>query len=372
MRFSVTKKNFEYATSKMINIIPSKTVKPILLGTLIELKEGHVFFSATDMESAIRMNLGENFAEGEGSFVVDAKLLDEAAKNMVADEAHFIFEEGHLQFRTSSSNYDLPFMLAEDFPAIYFIEDGQTLSFPRTALLEMIENVIYACSTDELMKSLNCVLWEFEGALLRLVAADGFRLSLCEEDLFDPKEASIAEGFHFLVSLKGMKEMASYLRETREDVFQLTFDGKRICMGNETHRLLIRLMDLEFPDYRRVIPSSFKTKVTVKRDDLLKQLRFASVITRISGESVRLSVEQDQLLLFARAIDRGEADMQMSIQKEGNDLQIAFNPKFLIEAMQHFTQPVIELNFFDEASPMQINEVDVPRSINVIMPVRMS
>ncbi len=372
MRFSVSKQNFEYVASKMSSIVPAKGIKPILSGALIEAKDGHVRVSATDLDAAVRMNLGESFLEGEGAFVVDAKLLEEVARNMLSDQVHFIFEENRLAFRTQNSNYDLPFMEPDDFPAIYFIENGQSLSFPRAILIEMIEDVVYTCSTDELMKSLNCILWEFEGKLLRLVGADGFRLSLCEQDIFDTEALSESQDLRFLVSLKGMKELLNYLKEMKDDVATLVYDGKRVCLGNDSHRLLVRLMDYDYPDYRRVIPKTFKTKVVLDREEFLKQLRFVHVITRTSGESVRFIFKDNQLQMLARAADRGEANVDMAIHKEGNDIQIAFNPKFVIESVQHAKQPKLELNFHDEANPMQMNETDMPRTINIIMPIRMS
>jgi DNA polymerase-3 subunit beta len=217
--------------------------------------------------------------------------------------------------------------------------------------------------------------------MLRLVGADGFRLSLCEEDIFDTENEDGGkdstdlleqQDFRFLVALKGMKEILSFLKDSKEDIFEIIFDGKRISMGNESHRLLVRLMDLEYPDYRRVIPNAFKTKVVVDREEFLKQLKFVHVITRTSGESIRLIIRSNQMQMLARAADRGEANIDLSVTKEGNDIQIAFNPRFVIEAVQHFKQPKLELNFYEESNPMQINEVDLPRLINVIMPVRMS
>ncbi len=371
MRFSVLKQNLEYVASKMAAIVSAKAIKPILFGALIEVEDGKIKLSATDMETSVKMSLGESFLEGEGAFVVDAKLLEEVAKNTLSDQVHFTFEENRLTYRAQNSNYDLPFMEPDDFPPIHFIEEGQSLSFPRTVLIEMIEDVLYTCATDEMMKSLYCILWESEGKLLRLVGADGFRLSLSEQDIFNTEALPEFEDFRFLVSLKAMKELLNYLKEIKDDVVTLVYDGKRLCLGNESHRLLVRLMDYDYPDYRRVIPKTAKTKVVLDREEFLKKLRFVYVTTRTSGESVRFIFTDNELQMLARASDRGEADVEMAIQKEGNDLQIAFNPKFVIESVQHARQPKLELSFLDESSPMQINDTDMPRTINIIMPIRM-
>lgn len=370
MRFSITKKNLEYVAAKIISVIPSKAIKPVLTGALIELTGGRAFISATDMESAIRLEMNIISCEGEGRFIINAKLLTDLAKNMAATEAVFIFNANHLQFQTESANCDIPFML-EDFPPIYFLSDGKTFSFPRETLISMIDSVLYSCAADELMRSLNCILWEFDGAVLRVVSADGFRLSVREETISDVAQNSVT-GLKFLVSLKGMREIVMYLRSSREDIIQILFDDKRICMGDDTSKLAIRLIDLEFPDYRRVVPVEFHTKVTINREDMLKQLRFASVVTHTSGESIRISVKQDQLFLFARAVDRGESTIQMRVQKEGNDIQVAFNPKFLIDSLQHFAAPLIEINFVNDSTPLRINEPGSLNYISIIMPVRMS
>ncbi len=143
MRFSVLKQNLEYVASKMAAIVSVKAIKPILFGALIEVEDGKIKVSATDMEPSVKMSLGESFLEGEGAFVVDAKLLEEVARNTLSDQVHFTFEENRLTYRAQNSNYDLPFMEPDDFPPIHFIEEGQSLSFPRTVLIEMIEDVLY-------------------------------------------------------------------------------------------------------------------------------------------------------------------------------------------------------------------------------------
>lgn len=163
------------------------------------------------MESSVKVTVECKDYEDDGSFIVDARLLDETAKNMVGSEVEFDFEDNKLQFRTASSKSLIPVMESKDFPDIDFTNEGNIFTFPKAKLLEMIKNVMYACSNNELMRALNCILWEFNTNILQLVASDGYRLAIVKEDILDMDDNS---NLHFLVSNKGMKEILDYLNSS--------------------------------------------------------------------------------------------------------------------------------------------------------------
>ncbi|HPE68581.1 MAG TPA: DNA polymerase III subunit beta [Thermotogota bacterium] len=371
MQFTVNRKELEYATARITNVIPAKAIKPILSGVHLFVREGKVFLQATDMEISIQVELQNTLVEGEFATVVDARTLDEIAKNSLADQVRCELEGNVLKIHTGKGFLHLPTMPAEDFPDVNFMDIGQAIVLPSEILQQMVERVIFSASPDEFMRNLNGMFWEFSGTLLRLVCADGFRLALAEEDILEESETGLDEGKQFLISLKAMKEIVHFLRENQEDTFSLLYDGKRIGFQTEKVQFVSRLLEINFPDYRRVLPSGFKTKLIADRERLLKHLKFVQIITRASGESVRLEIRDNTLRIIARSIDKGDADIPFEVEQEGKDLTIAFNPRFLIEGLQHLKGEKVEIGLVDANSPLQMNEMDIKGFLHIVMPVRM-
>jgi DNA polymerase-3 subunit beta len=367
MQLNLSRNELQFAAVEVTNVIHPKLVKPILGGVLIRAREGKVQFSATDMESSIQIEW-ETAIEEEGQVVVDAKTFSEIVSNLNEERIRLELELSSLRIAGGSAHMDLPTMDPESFPPIQLIETGAVFRFSKDLLKSMIQKVIFAASIDDFMKNLNGVLWELNGKYLRLVAADGFRLALAEEPAFEsePIETPVS----FLISLKAMKEFLSLLRETEEETIELVYDDRRVGIHLDRIHFTARVLDMDFPDYRKVIPSSFRTKVECDREKLLQQLKLANIITRHSGESVRLEVRQDALKVLAKTSERGAADIEIIVHKDGDDLTAAYNAKFLIDALQQFKEPQIELSFVDRVGPLQMTDLDPQGYLCIVMPVR--
>ncbi len=371
MKFDINRSDFTYAISKVVNIIPSKNIKPILSGVLIKLEDNVVNFTATDMESSINIALNCNQYEGNGEFVIDAKTMAEVARNLLDNTVELELEGNSVRVTSGSGALKLPIMDVADYPNVVFMDSGREIVFPRETLVNMIDRVSFCASTDEYMRNLNGVFWEFSGTYLRMVTADGFRLALAEEEIKANEQGNMDEAV-FLLSLKNMKEISGFLKEMDDEFFTIKYDGKRIGFNFKGIKYVARIMDASFPDYKRIIPEQFKTNVVIKREEFLKHLKFASVITKSIGDSVRIEIEDSKLHLIVRSQDKGDANNTIDVEHEGANLIIAFNPRFLIEGLQHFQNEEIELNFVDSNNALQINDLDVQGFIHIVMPVRMS
>lgn len=369
MRLNLNRHDLQFAATEVTNVIHAKLVKPILGGVLITAKEGVVRFSATDMESSIQIEWATEIEE-EGKVVVDAKTLAEIVSTLKEERVQLNMELSSLKIESGTAHMDLPTMDAESFPEIHLIDSGSTFRFPKETLKTMISKVIFAASTDDYMKNLNGVLWEFQGQYLRLVAADGFRLALSEEPLFpeEPQESSLS----FLLSLKAMKEFLSLLREIDKEEIELMYDDRRVGIHLDRIRFTARVLDIDFPDYRKVIPTSFRTKVECNREELLQQLKLAHIVTRNSGESVRFDVSANELKVLAKTSEKGAVDIDLDVRKEGEDLTAAYNAKYLIEALQQFKESTIELSFVDRVGPLQFTDLDPGGYLCIVMPVRIN
>lgn len=346
--------------------VAKKSVKPVLAGFLFEIKNGEFNLYATDMETGVRAKVNVNELEGEGRFVVDAKTILELVKIFPADVVEMFLEGDNLIITCGSSKFHLPTMDPSEFPEITPTESEAILEIDTSILDEMVDKVIFAAATDEFMRNLNGVFWELTEGFLRLVASDGFRLALAEEKIEHEITAS------FLLSLKSMKELANVLSNTPEPIVSIKYDGKRVSLTAGDVETIMRVVDADFPDYRRVLPPAFKTKVVVSKNELLNSLKRILVIAKKGSDAVKFDIAEGKMILSTKSPEAGEAIEEIEVQKEGEDLTIAFNPKFIVDALRKIDTEEVEMNFVDPTSPLQMNPLDVEGYIYIVMPIRLA
>jgi DNA polymerase-3 subunit beta len=344
--------------------IPSKTIKPIMACILFDISHDGTFLHATDLETGVKARM-ESEADGEGKFAVDAKTVYEIVRTLPNEEEVLLeFSSNLMTLECGRSKFRLPTMDPGDFPEISLTTEGNTLMLDAKTINDMIERVTFCAAKDEFMRNLNGVFWEIGNGFLRLVASDGFRLALSEERLNAQSESS------FLISLKSMKELQSIVESCLDSEITIRYDGKRLSLNTKDIETVMRVVEIDFPDYRKVLPKAFKSKVVLPRDEISEALKRTMVIAKRGSESVRLEISEDTLILSSRSPDYGEVNEEIPIKKEGEDITIAFNPLFLLEAMRHVHTEEVELNFVDSTSPLQINPLNVEGYLYIIMPIR--
>jgi len=353
-------------SSRIVSIIPKKNIKPILSGVKIYSQDEDIYFSATDMESSMRVKVESYEREGQGSYVIDALTLEEISKNLLKDEVHFTLEPNKAIAHTGAGEIKIPVMNADDYPELDFENVGEEIQLPKEKISAMIEKVLFCASTDEMIRNLNGVLWEFSGKYLRLVSADSYRMAVTEEIVFSEERSDLS----FFISLKSMKEIQSLLKESDEDQFIIKFDGKKVITRIKDILFTARLMDVSFPNYKAVLPEQFQTKIIIDRVEILKALKLINIIAKGKGDTVKLKIEDNKLEISARSQDRGDGDIPYEIVQEGKNMLVAFDPGYLIEGLQHFDGDELEMNFVDENNALQINDTEVTGFLHIIMPVK--
>ncbi|ACM22600.1 DNA polymerase III subunit beta [Thermotoga neapolitana] len=346
--------------------LAKKSVKPVLAGFLFEVKNGNFFICATDLETGVKASVNCAEISGDARFVVPGDVLQKLVKVLPDETTELSLEGDNLVITSGSTVFRITTMPADEFPDIAPAESGISFEIDTSLLEEMVEKVIFAAATDEFMRNLNGVFWELHKGFLRLVASDGFRLALAEEQIENEEETN------FLLSLKSMKEVQNVLNNTTEPTVVVRYDGRRVSLTTNDVETVMRVVDAEFPDYRRVIPETFKTKVVVSKKSLQESLKRVMVIASKGSESVKFEIEENTMRLVSRSPDYGEVIDELEVQKEGEDLIIAFNPKFIVDALRRIETEELEMNFVDSTSPCQINPLDISGYIYIVMPIRLA
>src|SRR6056297_1717727 len=332
MKFSMKKNVLMNASSKITGIIPKKNIKPILSGVKIHSEEDSIYFSATDMESSMMIKVECYDLEEKGSYVIDALTLEEISKNLLKNEVHFTLEPNKAIAHTGAGEIKIPVMNADDYPELDFENVGESIVLLKKKVLDMIDKVLFCASTDEMIRNLNGVLWEFSGKYLRLVSADSYRMAVTEEMVFDNERSDLS----FFLSLKSMKEIQTLLKESDEETFSIKFDGKKVITKIKNIFFTARLMDVSFPNYKAVLPEQFQTKIIIDRIEILKALKLINIIAKGKGDTVKLTIEENKLEISAKSQDRGDGDIPYEKKQEGKNMVVPFDPGYLIEGLQHF------------------------------------
>ncbi|BBJ28334.1 DNA polymerase III subunit beta [Athalassotoga saccharophila] len=362
MEFILNREILSSYLDSLSRAVASRPIRPILNGVHFDLKDG-LTLTATDMEFTVRSKIPD--VKGDKSFVVDAKTINEIVKSLPDKEVKFSIDGQKLEILSGKSKFQIFIQDGAEFPDVKVPSDGIEFSMKRTQLYSMLERVAFSAATDENMKNLNGVYIEIENGISRAVAVDGFRMALVEGKIDEKIE------INFLLSLRAVKELLRVLSLTNVEDVNLKFENRQISFEFDNMIFICKIVDAEFPNYKRVIPDEFKTKIIVDRNELRSAVRRVSIITRSGSETVKFNIEKDRMKISSKSADLGEAEEVVDIQMEGEPIMIAFNPNFILDALNHTDEDKIQLSFVDSNKPLMIDTVDLKGYFFIIMPVRL-
>lgn len=363
MKISVSRGELEDKLFVASKAVSKRTIKPALSGFLFDVSD-EVIVYATDMETGVRAKIQANEIEGEGKFVVDASTILEIVKSLSSDIVDMELNENNLVISSGKSRFILTTMDPSDFPGFVSAETDKFVEVDTSILDEMVDKVMFSAATDEFMRNLYGVFWEMSKGNLRLVASDGFRLALMDQPVDFEMEIS------FLISLPSMKELKNVLANTSEPTLNLRFDGKRLSIEAGDVEVTMRVVDADFPDYRRVLPNQYSTKVVSSREELLDALKRVMIIAKKGSEAVKFSIEDGNLMLSSKSPDYGEVVEEIDADIEGEELYIAFNPKFVQESLRKIDTPEVEMLFDGQSKPLKVKPLEKEDYFYIIMPIR--
>ncbi|MEM4407891.1 MAG: DNA polymerase III subunit beta [Candidatus Caldarchaeum sp.] len=360
MRFNAQAAEFAKALGALQGIAGGRTTMPILSHVRLVAENGSLSATATDLEVTLTVSFGAEVAE-QGVVCLPARLLHDIIRDLsgtvsvVSDGSWVVISAGGF----SSKIAGLPI---EDFPTVENV--STTLSpIPSSLLDSMLAKTIYAASTDELRRNLTGIYFEKTPTGLVCVATDGHRLSLVEEDVEVPWK------INFIVPRKGALEMRKLLREHDACQIGVTKSELIVCALGATLR--VRLVDATFPDYKQVLPKVARHSFVVDKDALALALRRVARLASERTRSIKLSLDGGTLTLSATSPEFGEANERVELTSHEGAIEIGFNSKYLMDALDAIESERVYFGFVDEMSPAVIKPEGANRFLAVIMPMRL-
>ena len=369
MKFSCNQQILSKALNIVSKAVTTRTTIPILKGILLKVNtDGILTMSSSDLDFVIEKNfMVENFEPGE--IVVQAKLFGDIIRKL-PDEVITIEEsDGKVNIKCSNSEFNIIGLAADEFPNINpNDEDSEELVFNKEILKDMIRKTSFAASIDENKGVMTGVLVEMEENSLNMIAIDGFRMAVSREQMKNKKKENI------VIPAKILNEISRIISETEtenEDV-KVLLSKKKAVFSMENTKVVVRLLEGEFMNYRRIIPSDNTCRVILNRNDFLDGVERASLLAKVGKNNlVRLEIKDGSIEITSKS-EEGNVKEYIIVSKEGNDLTIGFNSKYLIDVLKVIDDENIVLLFNTSVSPCLVKPVSGDNFEYLILPVRIS
>jgi DNA polymerase-3 subunit beta len=309
---------------------------------------------ATDLETVMKVHLDIE-AKDSGKVCIPAKILMDSLKNIAEQPLTFNIDKNFgVEITSDNGKYKVMGENPDNFPKEPAADDANNFTMTSTALVTAINKAIFAVSNDDLRPAMTGVFFELDKKGITFVATDAHRLvRYTRKDVSCPKKDS------FIVPKKPLSLLKGSLPDN-EDELNVSYNSNHLFVKHGGTELVCRLIDARFPDYKVVIPADNPYKMTVNKNDFQNALRRVSVFSNKSTNQVALSISGSELQLAAQDVDFSfEGNERMACQYDGEDLQIAFNAKFLIEML-------------NGADTSEINmELSTPTKAGIIKPTEM-
>ncbi|MFL5300951.1 MAG: DNA polymerase III subunit beta [Anaeromyxobacteraceae bacterium] len=318
------------ALARAQGIVEKKSTMPMLSHVLLEASKGDdLHVSATDLDVSVTSGHKCEVLK-EGKVAVPAKHLFEIVKTLPEKDVVLKRAQNNwLELRSGPAEFRIVGLAAEDFPALPRFEKVAFVTVPPRSVLEMIALTDFAASTDETRYNLNGVFFEPMAGALRTVATDGHRLSLAERAL--PGEFALKKGV--ILPRKGLGEMKKLLLDSAEGEVKLGFIENSAVLQLPSVKLVMRLIEGVFPDYRQVIPKTGEKSFQVGRERLLDTLRRVSILSSDKSHAVKLELSPGLLRVTSQSPDLGDAKEEVPVEYTGEKLAIGFNARYLIDIL---------------------------------------
>jgi DNA polymerase-3 subunit beta len=351
--------------------VSTRGTLPILGNVLLKTNGGQLKLTATNLEIGVNCWVPAKI-EDEGAITVPAKLFTDFVNSLPAGPIEIALNVRtktiHLKSATTEAN--LKGLDAEEFPIIPAIPDKPTTRMAQGVLRRMINEVAFVAATDDSRPVLTGVLTTFDGNEVTMAAADPYRLSVRRAPLLvtvDPK-------VEIIIPARSLFEVARIVDDSESSVdILVTPNGSQVIFHTEEADLVSRIIEGQFPNYHQVIPTSHATTVTVSRDELLKATKLASYFARDAANIVRFTVDPAQevpLVVSATAAEVGDNTSRVDATVEGPGTAIAFNSRFVADALGSLAASEIALELGGPLAPGVVRIVGDDSYLHVVMPLR--
>jgi DNA polymerase-3 subunit beta len=364
MKFRISKEALLEGLQKVQHVVSSRTTLPILSNVLIVAKGDRLQFTTTDLDVGITGSVMAN-VDKEGATTLPAKKIVNIVRELPASEVEVSVDSKNIATIVSGSAIFKVNGLSEaEFPPFPDFDGAKEFKIQQSDLRDGLKKTSYAISSDETRYVLNGIYTSFRDGKMTLVATDGRRLAMAESDL----EFPASHETDVIIPTKAVQELQRLLGTEGELSLRLSDNQVSIIVGDTL--LVSKLIEGNYPNYRQVIPSDANERVELPREALLDTVRRVSLLASDKSSSVKLVFGDNKVEISANSPDVGEAREEMLVKYEAKQIQVAFNPEFMMAPLRNLETETVYLDLIDEMSPGVIR-ID-GSFLYVLMPMRVT
>jgi DNA polymerase-3 subunit beta len=376
MKFKVNRDHFSNGLNQVINVVGTKPTMPILRNVLLEAADGAVTLRTTNLDLAIRCSVKAEVDE-EGTLTLPVRKLSSIVRELPNLEVFLETDsKPSAKIKSGGSNYQILGIAGDEFPPLPSFDDQHEFTLPQDEVLSMLRSVSYAQSTDESRYILNGVFFNFADDKLTMVATDGRRLAMVGAEV----PVGDGQAGHLILPGKTVAELERLLGQGES--VKISFNDRQVAFEvdlNDQAResglienlyLVSKTVEGRFPDYQQVIPKETEHRIRVERELLHECVHRAALVISEKTNSVKMRISENLLEISGKSAEFGESHESMAIKYDGPEVQIAFNPQFLLDPLKAIPQDEVYLEFKDELSPGVFKTLE--NFLCVVMPLRLN
>jgi DNA polymerase III subunit beta len=365
MKVTCERRELHEGLQTVARAVSGRSSLPILGNVLLDPGTDCLRLAATDLELGIERLVPARVAEAE-KITLPAKTLSEIVNVLPEAEVTIAADAraGDVVITCKRSEYRIHGLPAEEFPVLPEVGADAAFSLPERELRDMIRQTIVAASAEDTRPILTGVFTLVEDQTLTMVATDTHRLAYRQGTASDAKGQVAA-----IIPARALSELSRVLDADSDQPVQVRFDKNQVLFGAERVTVVSRLIEGQFPKYEKVIPTEHTRKLTIPKEDLLQAIRRVDVVARDNSHRVVFRTAGELLTLTAEAGDLGRAFEEIEVIREGDDIQIAFNARYVLDVLNVVDSEGLYLEMTEPLRPAVVRPVEGPNYLMVVMPM---
>ena len=365
MFFTVERASLLDAVSRLQRVVGAKTSMPILEGILISAEQGKITLVAYNLEMGMKKEIYANCKQ-EGDIVINARLLADILRRLDGLQVEIETDEKlNCHIRCGEATFDILGMAATDFPEMPNVADSESISIEADIMAEMIKTTIFAAATNEGAKPiLTGINFCVSDSYLTIVGIDGYRLAVRKEKVKETKN------IEFTVSNKAVAEVLRLIDENSENI-EIKVSNRLISFVINGYSFISRLIEGEFVNYRKTIPTEFTQRVVVNTRELINTIERVSLLISESFSTPVRCYFNELNVVFTCATSVGRATETFNINLEGPKFEIGLNSRYLLDALRAIDTEEIQILFNGSNAGILMKALEGDRFEYMIMPMRL-
>ena len=369
MKFICYKDKILKAINSVVKGVASKTTMPILEGILIQTNDNEIKLTTYDLEIGIEYII-ESDVQEQGSTVVNAIMFSEIIRKLPDTQISVSINSNNLlEIECEGSLYKLATMNPDEFPELPKIEVENGVELEQINLKNMIKRTLFAVSMEESRPIFTGCLFEIENNKLNLVAVDGFRLAM--RSIFLNKST---QNFSAVIPGKTLNEVNKILTDSFDSI-KIGVSKNQALFEMENCKIVTRILDGEFLNYKNVIPSNWDTRILVNKNSIQDSFERISLISASSVEKekkypVKVNVDIGKVVISCTN-QTGDAKEELLVSTEGKNLEAGFNPKYFLDCLKAIDDENVYIEFGTSISPCLVKSTENNDYVYMILPIRL-